>query len=47
MTLTNVRCLKWSPVFPTSKKAGIEHDIINGPGGELKFVEVELKHRPG
>ena len=27
--------------------AGVEHDVINGPGGELRFVEVELKHRPG
>ena len=29
------------------RKAGIEHDVINGPRGELRFVEVELKHRPG
>ena len=28
------------------RKAGIEHDVINGPEGELRFVEVELKHRP-
>lgn len=29
------------------RKAGIEHDVINGTEGELRFVEVELKHRPG
>ena len=29
------------------RRAGVEHDVINGPGGELRFVEVELKHRPG
>lgn len=29
------------------RKSGVEHDVINGPGGELRFVEVELKHRPG
>ena len=29
------------------REAGVEHDVINGPGGELRFVEVELKHRPG
>ena len=28
------------------RKAGVEHDVINGPEGELRFVEVELKHRP-
>ena len=29
------------------REAGVEHDVINGMGGELRFVEVELKHRPG
>ncbi|HSF95305.1 MAG TPA: cupin domain-containing protein [Thermohalobaculum sp.] len=29
------------------REAGVEHDVINGPGGELRFVEVELKGRPG
>lgn len=29
------------------REAGVEHDVINGPGGELRFVEVELKSRPG
>ncbi len=29
------------------RPAGIEHDVVNGPDGELRFVEVELKHRPG
>jgi len=29
------------------RAAGVEHDVINGPGGELRFVEVELKSRPG
>lgn len=29
------------------RKAGVEHDVINGSSGELRFVEVELKHRPG
>ncbi len=29
------------------REAGVEHDVINGVGGELCFVEVELKHRPG
>ena len=27
------------------RKAGVEHSVSNGPGGELRFVEVELKHR--
>ena len=29
------------------RTAGIEHDVINGPNSELRFVEVELKHRSG
>ena len=29
------------------RPAGVEHDVINGPGGELRFVEVELKNRAG
>jgi quercetin dioxygenase-like cupin family protein len=29
------------------RAAGVEHDVVNGPGGELGFVEVELKSRPG
>ncbi len=29
------------------RQAGVEHDVVNGAGGELRFVEVELKHRPG
>ncbi len=29
------------------REAGVEHDVVNGPSGELSFVEVELKHRPG
>jgi quercetin dioxygenase-like cupin family protein len=29
------------------REAGVEHDVVNGPGGELRFVEVELKSRPG
>jgi quercetin dioxygenase-like cupin family protein len=29
------------------RQAGVEHDVVNGPGGELRFVEVELKSRPG
>ena len=29
------------------RTAGIEHDVINGSRGELRFVEVELKHRSG
>lgn len=29
------------------RAAGVEHDVINGPEGELAFVEVELKSRPG
>ena len=28
------------------RAAGVEHDVVNGPGGELSFVEVELKSRP-
>ena len=29
------------------RPAGVEHDVINGPDAELRFVEVELKGRPG
>jgi quercetin dioxygenase-like cupin family protein len=29
------------------RPAGVKHDVVNGPGGALRFVEVELKHRPG
>ena len=29
------------------RQAGVEHDVVNGAGGELRFVEVELKSRPG
>ena len=29
------------------REAGVEHDVVNGPGGELRFVEVELKSRSG
>ncbi len=29
------------------REAGVEHDEVNGPGGALRFVEVELKSRPG
>ena len=32
---------------PYFREAGVEHDVINGNAGELRFVEVELKHRPG
>ena len=27
------------------REAGVEHDVVNGPDGELAFVEVELKSR--
>ena len=29
------------------RDAGVEHDVINRGEGELRFVEVELKGRPG
>ncbi|MFQ5566921.1 MAG: cupin domain-containing protein [Paracoccaceae bacterium] len=29
------------------REAGVEHDVINGAGSALRFVEVELKSRPG
>ena len=29
------------------REAGVEHDVVNGVGGELRFVEVELKSRAG
>jgi quercetin dioxygenase-like cupin family protein len=29
------------------REAGVEHDVLNGPDGELRFVEVELKSRAG
>ena len=29
------------------REAGVEHDVVNGPDGALRFVEVELKIRPG
>lgn len=29
------------------RAAGVEHDVINRGEGELRFVEVELKARPG
>ena len=29
------------------REAGVEHNVVNGTGGELSFVEVELKSRPG
>ena len=29
------------------RQAGVEHDVVNGDGGALRFVEVELKSRPG
>ncbi len=29
------------------REAGVEHNVANGTGGELSFVEVELKSRPG
>ena len=29
------------------RAAGVEHDVINRGTGELRFVEVELKGRPG
>ena len=29
------------------REAGVAHDVINGSGSELRFVEVELKHRTG
>ena len=29
------------------REAGVEHDVVNGPDGELAFVEVELKSRAG
>jgi mannose-6-phosphate isomerase-like protein (cupin superfamily) len=29
------------------REAGVEHNVVNGAGGELSFVEVELKSRPG
>ena len=29
------------------REAGVEHNVVNGAGGALSFVEVELKSRPG
>jgi len=29
------------------REAGVEHDVVNGADGALRFVEVELKSRPG
>ncbi len=29
------------------REEGVEHDVINGKDGELRFVEIELKQRPG
>ncbi len=29
------------------RKAGVEHEVINGGTGPLAFVEIELKDRPG
>ncbi len=29
------------------RAAGVEHDVIHRGDGELRFVEVELKSRPG
>ncbi|MFI4986803.1 MAG: cupin domain-containing protein [Alphaproteobacteria bacterium] len=29
------------------RKAGVEHNVINGGDAFLAFVEVELKHQPG
>jgi quercetin dioxygenase-like cupin family protein len=29
------------------RAAGVEHDVVNGNEGELRFVEVELKSQPG
>ena len=29
------------------REAGVEHNVVNGTGGGLSFVEVELKSRPG
>jgi quercetin dioxygenase-like cupin family protein len=29
------------------RPAGVEHDVVNGSAGELRFVEVELKARAG
>lgn len=37
---------KMEPGKSYYREAGVEHDVINGPGGELRFVEVELKSRP-
>jgi beta-alanine degradation protein BauB len=28
------------------RNAGVEHNVINGSGGDFSFVEVELKPRP-
>lgn len=29
------------------RKAGVEHDVINGGSAPLAFVEIELKQNPG
>ena len=29
------------------RKAGVEHNVVNGGSAPLAFVEVELKDRPG
>jgi len=29
------------------REAGVENDVVNGPEGELVFIEVEIKSLPG
>jgi len=29
------------------REAGVEHDVINGPEGELVFIEMEIKNLRG
>lgn len=36
-----------SPGVAYSRKAGVEHNVINAGGEYLAFVEIELKDRPG
>ena len=38
---------KMKTASPYYRQAGVEHDVINSEKGELRFIEVELKHRPG
>ncbi|HEY2685614.1 MAG TPA: cupin domain-containing protein [Steroidobacteraceae bacterium] len=36
-----------APGIAYFRKAGVEHNVINGGGAPLAFVEVELKDHPG